>query len=130
MSKSEGQPIGVITGFWKELKQEQRNEREEWLAEKEQLVASLTRKARAAKMLSSLDAIANEARTKGIWHAGEPSLKVVIGQCNSRMRGYDGPVIYGRGNAQVLVIDNRAQSEGGLDVPRLCQRGYHYMGKA
>jgi hypothetical protein len=120
------QPIGVITGYFKE----QRSEREEWLAEKEELVASLTRKARAAKVLSSLDAIANEARAKGIWHAGEPPLKVVIGQCNSRMRGYDGPVIYGKEKVKVLVINNQAQAEGGLDVPRLCQRGYHYMGKA
>lgn len=124
MNKRQTPNIGQMTGYWDELKALKAEDRER----KQAKVDRLIRRARSCRTFDGLEAVADDARSMGLWDADGGSLRRTIGQCNGRLRGRHAPVTWRQGDLCVTVSDNRCVEVPTKTARDLSAEGWQYAG--
>ena len=97
---------------------------------KQAKVDKLVNRARACRTFDGLQKVADDARSMGLWHAGDGAIIKAVSGCNARLRGRHAPVRYRNGNTEVKVYDNKVVSMPWISARALCEDGFNYAGPA
>lgn len=109
--------IGEVTGYWEADRKR-----------KQAKVVKLKNRANACRTFDGLEAVADDARSMGLWDADGGSLKRTIGRCNGRLRGRHAPVHWRQGNLTVTVSDNVCVEVRTKTARDLSAEGWVYAG--
>ena len=97
---------------------------------KQAKVDKLVNRARACRTFDGLEVVADDARSMGLWHAGDGAIIEAVSKCNARLRGRHVPAQYRKGSKTIVVSDDKVVKLPWIRSRQVCADGWLYAGPA
>jgi hypothetical protein len=111
-------------------REQQREEQEQDRARKQAKVKRLVTRAAACRSFEGLEKVADDARSAGLWHAGNGAIIKAVSRCNARLRGRHVPSRWVKGDNELVVSDDRVIKMPWIRSRTVSEEGYRYAGQA